>query len=65
MFVRKAWSTMHRISPSRESPEAHLAPAVQWLMSVVTQIPLQASEVIQELCGQHVKYFTRRLLDHS
>ena len=56
-------STVHRLRPSRESPEAHLAPAVQWLMSVVAQIPLQASEVIQELCGQHVKHYLAKILD--
>ncbi|CAE7749778.1 unnamed protein product [Symbiodinium sp. CCMP2456] len=43
-----------------ERLQAHLAPAVQWLMSVVTQIPLQASEVIQELCG----YAGKLLLPH-
>lgn len=31
--------------------QVQLAPAVQWLMSMVTQIPLEASETVQELCG--------------
>jgi len=31
--------------------EAHLAPAVQWLMTMVTHIPVEASETVQELCG--------------
>ena len=35
--------------------KVHLAPAVQWLMSVVAQIPVEASEVIQELCGHLVQ----------
>jgi len=28
-----------------------LAPAVQWLMTMVTHIPVDASETVQELCG--------------
>ncbi|CAE7763902.1 unnamed protein product [Symbiodinium pilosum] len=40
--------------------QVHLAPAVQWLMSVVAQIPVEASEVIQELCG----YAGKLLLPH-
>ncbi|CAK9033525.1 unnamed protein product [Durusdinium trenchii] len=31
--------------------QAHLPPAVQWLMTRVEQIPVEASETIQELCG--------------
>ena len=31
--------------------QAHLAPAVQWLMTMVTHIPVEASETVQELCG--------------
>lgn len=31
--------------------QAHLPPAVQWLMTMVTHIPVDASETVQELCG--------------
>lgn len=31
--------------------QAHLAPAVQWLMTMVTHIPVDASETVQALCG--------------
>jgi len=43
-----------------ERLQAHLAAAVQWLMSMVSHIPVEASDAVQELCG----YAGRLLLPH-
>ncbi|CAJ1363007.1 unnamed protein product [Effrenium voratum] len=40
--------------------QAHLAPAVQWLVSMVAHVPNEASETVQELCG----YAGKLLLPH-